>query len=203
MQKIKHTLLFLGAMLFLNVAFGQVLPDTSKNTDPSLNGQYEFMLKKSKSLYGARLINPSRLTSLWKSVNDTLKKERRQLQEARKEIKTQSDNISSLKGEVSGKENSLANATASVNEIKFLGISFEKGTYNTIVWAIILVLGAALAIVIFQSGKYRREATYRTQLYQEVADEFQAHKVKAKDKEMKLARELQDERNKWDDARGR
>ncbi|MCX3265982.1 hypothetical protein [Pedobacter agri] len=203
MQKIKHTLMFLGAMLFLNVAFGQVLPDTTKNTDPSLNGQYQFMLKKSKSLYGAKLINPSRLTGLWKSVNDTLRKERKQLQEARQEIKAQAQNISTLKGEVTGKESSLADATASVNEIKFLGISFNKGTYNTIVWVIIIVLAAGLAIVIFQSGKYRKEATYRTQLYQEVADEFQAHKVKAKDKEMKLARELQDERNKWDDARGR
>lgn len=203
MQKITPTLLFLGAMLFLNAAFAQVLPDTTKNTDPSLNGQYQFMLKKSKTLYGAKLINPSRLTSLWKSVSDTLRKERKQLQEAKLEIKTQSQNISSLKGEVSGKENSLADATASVNEIKFLGISFNKGTYNTIVWAIIIILGAGLAIVIFQSGKYRKEATYRTQLYQEVADEYQAHKIKAKDKEMKLARELQDERNKWDDARGR
>jgi len=203
MQKIKHTLMFLGAMLFLNVAFGQVLPDTTKNTDPSLNGQYQFMLKKSKSLYGAKLINPSRLTGLWKSVNDTLRKERKQLQEARQEIKAQAQNISTLKGEVTGKESSLADATASVNEIKFLGISFNKGTYNTIVWVIIIVLAAGLAIVIFQSGKYRKEATYRTQLYQEVADEFQAHKVKAKDKEMKLARELQDERNKWDDSRGR
>ncbi|KQN38328.1 hypothetical protein ASE92_02525 [Pedobacter sp. Leaf41] len=203
MQKIKHTLLFLGAMLFLNIAFGQTLPDTTKNTDPSLNGQYQFMLKKSKSLYGARLINPSRLSGVWKSVNDTLRKERKQLQEAKQEIKTQAQTISTLKGEVSGKENSLADATASVNEIKFLGISFNKGTYNTIVWAIIIILGAGLAIVIFQSGKYRKEATYRTQLYQEVADEFQAHKVKAKDKEMKLARELQDERNRWDDSRGR
>jgi hypothetical protein len=122
MQKIKHTLLFLGAMLFLNVAFAQTVPDTTKNTDPSLNGQYQFILKKSKSLYGAKLINPNRLSSLWKSVNDTLKKERKQLQEARQEIKTQAGNISSLKGEVTGKESSLANATASVNEIKFLGI---------------------------------------------------------------------------------
>jgi uncharacterized protein HemX len=203
MQKIKHTLLFLGAMLFLNVAFGQALPDTTKNTDPSLNGQYQFMLKKSKSLYGARLINPSRLSSLWKSVNDTLRKERKQLQEARQEIKSQAGNISSLKGEVNGKESSLANANAAVNEIKFLGVSFNKGTYNTIVWAIIIVLGVGLAFVIFQSGKLRHEAKYRTELYQEVADEFQAHKVKAKDKEMKLARELQDERNKWDDGRGR
>lgn len=203
MQKIKHTLLFLGAMLFLNVAFAQTVPDTTKNTDPSLNGQYQFMLKKSKSLYGAKLINPNRLSSLWKSVNDTLKKERKQLQEARKEIKTQAGNISNLKGEVTGKESSLANATASVNEIKFLGISFNKGTYNTIVWSIIIVLGIGLAFIIFQSGKLRHEAKYRTELYQEVADEFQAHKVKAKDKEMKLARELQDERNKWDEGRGR
>lgn len=203
MQKIKHTLLFLGAMLFLNVAFAQTAPDTTKNTDPSLNGQYQFMLKKSKSLYGAKLINPNRLSSLWKSVNDTLKKERKQLQEARKEIKTQAGNISNLKGEVTGKESSLANATASVNEIKFLGISFNKGTYNTIVWSIIIVLGIGLAFIIFQSGKLRHEAKYRTELYQEVADEFQAHKVKAKDKEMKLARELQDERNKWDEGRGR
>lgn len=203
MQKIKHTLLFLGAMLFLNVAFAQTAPDTTKNTDPSLNGQYQFMLKKSKSLYGAKLINPNRISSLWKSVNDTLKKERKQLQEARQEIKAQAGNISSLKGEVTGKESSLANATASVNEIKFLGISFNKGTYNTIVWSIIIVLGIGLAFVIFQSGKLRHEAKYRTELYQEVADEFQAHKVKAKDKEMKLARELQDERNKWDEGRGR
>jgi len=203
MQKIKHTLLFLGAMLFLNVAFAQTAPDTTKNTDPSLNGQYQFMLKKSKSLYGAKLINPNRLSSLWKSVNDTLKKERKQLQEARQEIKAQAGNISSLKGEVTGKESSLANATASVNEIKFLGISFNKGTYNTIVWSIIIVLGIGLAFVIFQSGKLRHEAKYRTELYQEVADEFQAYKVKAKDKEMKLARELQDERNKWDEGRGR
>ncbi|MGN7988175.1 hypothetical protein ACTJKC_12590 [Pedobacter sp. 22226] len=203
MQKIKHTLLFLAALLFVNFAFAQTKQDTTKNTDPSLNGQYNFMLSKSKSLYGARLINPTRLSALWKSVTDTLKKERKQLQEARQEIKAQAGNISSLKGEVSGKESSLANATAAVNDIKFLGISFDKGTYNTIVWAIIIVLAIGLAFVIFQSGKLRHEAKYRTELYQEVADEFQAHKVKAKDKEMKLARELQDERNKWDEGRGR
>ncbi|SER99292.1 hypothetical protein [Pedobacter rhizosphaerae] len=203
MQKPKHLLLFFMAMLMFSTTFAQVVRDTSKNADPSLNGQYNFMLSKSKNFNGARLINPSRLSSLWKSVNDTLKKERKQLQEARQQIKSQNENIAGLKTEVSGKESSLASSNAMVNEIKFLGISFNKGTYNTIVWTIIIVLAAVLAFIVFQSGKYRREAIYRTQLYQEVADEFQTHKVKAKDKEMKLARELQDERNKWDDGRGR
>lgn len=203
MQKLKHSLLLLGAFLFLNVAFAQAQQDTTKNRDPSLSGQYNFMLSKSKSLYGAKLINPSRLASLWKSVNDTLRKERKQLMEARAQIKVQNDNITALKNEVTGKESSLESSNALVSEIKFFGISFNKTTYNTIVWCIILILAAGLGIVIFQSGKYRFEATYRTQLYQEVADEFHAHKVKAKDKEMRLARELQDERNKWDEGRGR
>ena len=203
MQKFKQLFYLLSAILLLNSSLANAQQDTSKNADPSLNGQYQFMLSKSKSFSGARLINPNRLANLWKSVNDTLKKERKQLLEANTRIKSLTANISGLKTEVSGKESSLASSNAMVNEIKFLGISFDKGTYNTMVWAIIIILGAGLAFVIFQSGKYRYEATYRTQLYQEVADEFQAHKVKAKDKEMKLARELQDERNKWDEGRGR
>jgi hypothetical protein len=48
--------------------------DTVKNTDFSLNGQYQFMLSRSKFLYGAKLINPTRLNSVWKSVSDTLRK---------------------------------------------------------------------------------------------------------------------------------
>ncbi|WP_443944626.1 hypothetical protein ACJVDH_17145 [Pedobacter sp. AW1-32] len=203
MQKSKPLFLFAIAMLFISSAFAQIAQDTSKNADPSLKGQYEFMLSKSKNLSGAKLINPYRLSTLWKSVSDTLKKERKQLETARREISAQKEIINNLQKEVSGKENSLASTTAIVNEINFLGISFNKGTYNTIVWTIIIILAIGLAIVILSSGKYRREAVYRTQLYQEVADEYQAHKVKAKDKEMKLARELQDERNKWDDSPGR
>lgn len=203
MQKFKHTLLLLVALCLFNTAFGQVKPDTSKNTDPSLKGQYAFMLKKSRDLYGAKLINPTRLSALWKSVSDTLLKERKQLATAKKEIKAQNETIASIKGEMSGKESSLASANAALNEIKFLGISFEKSTYNSMVWIIIGVLAIAVTFLIFQMGKFKKEATYRTELYQEVADEYQAHKAKAKEKEMKLARELQDERNKWDESRGR
>lgn len=203
MQKLKHTLCYLVAFVFLNITLAHAQRDTTKTADPSLSGQYQFMLSKSKSLYGARLINPSRLSSLWKSVTDTLRKERKQLQEARLEIKSQSATISSLKGEVTGKESSLAGANAMVNEIKFLGISFTKGTYNIIVWSIIAVLAIALFIVIARSTKNILEAKHRTQLYEEINTEYQNYKVKANEKERKLARELQDERNKWDDAKGR
>jgi len=202
-MKLTITLYFLVAIFFLNSKLANAQQDTSKTADPSLNGQYLFMLSKSKSLYGAKMINPVRLSELWKSVGDTLKKERKQLKEATVQIKNLSGEVSTLKTEASGKESALANSNAMVNEIKFLGIGFSKTTYNTMVWGIIVLLGLGLAFVIFQSAGYRKEANYRIQLYQEVADEFQAYKTKAKEKEMKLARELQDERNRWDDANGR
>ncbi|MBB2146968.1 hypothetical protein GM921_15805 [Pedobacter sp. LMG 31464] len=177
--------------------------DTVKNTDFSLNGQYQFMLSRSKSLYGARLINPTRLNSVWKSVNDTLRKERVELKNAKAKVIEQEKTISSLKTEISGKESTLNDTTAKADEINFLGISFTKGTYSIIVWSIIIILAIALFIVIARSAKNILEAKHRTQLYDEISTEYQAYKVKTNEQQRKLARELQDERNIIEEMKSR
>jgi len=60
-----------------------------------------------------------------------------------------------------------------------------------------------LAIIILRSAKHIHEAKYRSTLYDEISQEYQNYKVKANDKEKKLARELQDERNKLDELKNR
>ncbi|WP_316771561.1 hypothetical protein [Pedobacter frigiditerrae] len=177
--------------------------DTVKNTDFSLNGQYQFMLSRSKSLNGYKLINPARLSTVWKSVSDTLKKERIELNKAKAKVAEQGKTIASLQTEVDGKETSLNNTNAKIDEINFLGISFTKGTYNIIVWSIILVLAIALFIVIARSAKNILEAKHRTQLYDEISAEYQAYKVKSNEQQRKLARELQDERNIIEEIKSR
>ncbi|WP_199141126.1 hypothetical protein [Pedobacter sp. ASV12] len=177
--------------------------DTAKNTDPSLHGQYQFMLSRSKSLNGYKLINPYRLSTLWQSVSDTLRKERVELNKAKSKIAEQAKTINSLQTDINGKETSLNNADAKVNEINFLGISFTKSTYNIIVWSIIAILAIALFVVIARSTKNILEAKHRTQLYDEVSAEYQAYKAKASEKERKLARELQDERNAMEELKSR
>lgn len=174
--------------------------DTVKNTDPSLNGQYRFMLSRTRtSADGYKMVAGYRLDQLWKSVNDTLRKEKAEKKSIQQKLTEQEKTVNYLKTEISGKDASLAENTNRVNEIRFLGIPFEKGTYNIIVWSIIGVLAIALIIVIARSGKSISEARHRTQLYNEVAEEYQAFKAKSVEKERKLARELQDERNKLDD----
>ena len=177
--------------------------DTAKNTDPSLKGQYQFMLSRSKTVNGYKLVNPNRLDAVWQSVSDTLRKERVELNKAHAKINEQAKTIVNLQGEITGKETSLSNTNAKVNEISFLGLSFTKGTYNIIVWSIILVLGLALFIVIARSAKNILEAKHRTQLYDEVSSEYQAYKAKSNEQQRKLARELQDERNIVEELKSR
>ena len=169
--------------------------DTAKNTDPSLRGQYQFMLSRSKSINGYKLINPTRLSSLWQSVTDTIRKERIELTKDRSKIVEQQQTITNLQTEVSGKESSLNDSNAKLDEINFLGISFTKGSYQMMVWSIIIILALALFVVIARSTKNILEAKHRTQLYDEISSEYQAYKSKANEQQRKLARELQDERN--------
>lgn len=181
----------------------QVPAQKAEPIDPSLKGQYELLLSKSKSLYGSKLINPYRLSAFYKSVTDTLRTNINLLKTANSKIKEQEKAIADLNDEIKGNESSLATTNSKMNEISFLGIPFSKSTYNTIVWSLIVILALSFAFVTIRSAKNIHEAKYRSNLYEEISQEYQAYKVKANDKEKKLARELQDERNKLDDYKSR
>jgi septal ring factor EnvC (AmiA/AmiB activator) len=204
MRKFIH---LLTAVLFFalntNHAAAQQTAKDSVNADPSLRGQYQSILSKSKNLNGFKVVNPTRLSSFWKSVNDTLRTERRQLPALKKQIAEEQKTIANLKAQLSEKEGALNSSNQKLDEITFLGISFSKGSYNTMVWTIILVLALALIIIIIRSAKLLHEAKYRSSLYEEISAEYQSYKVKANEKEKKLARELQDERNKLEEIKSR
>ena len=77
-------------------------------------------------------------------------------------------------------------------------MDMPKSTYNLIMWGLVVIFGAAAVFVIMRSGIYNREAKYRVKLYNELEEEYRNYKSKANEKEKKLARELQTERNKLD-----
>jgi len=171
--------------------------------DPSLKGQYELLLSRSKVYYGFKLINPYKLTLFYKNVADSIRAERIVRKKTEARLTEQNAIIAKLNDQIKGKESSLASSNSKIDEITFLGIAFSKSSYNTLVWTIIIVLGLALAFVIIRSAKSIQEAKYRTGLYEEISQEYQTYKTKANEKEKKLARELQDERNKLEDYKNR
>jgi hypothetical protein len=165
--------------------------------DHSLHGQFAELLKKTYYYQQAPLIAYN------KAINDSLNTEKRKFSDAQKRLVLQNKTITDLQGNITAKDQSLTESQSKLNEVSFLGIGMPKATYNIIMWGLVLVLGGALATVIYMSGSNRTEAAYRIKLYEELDEEFKAYKAKANDKEKKLARELQTERNKVDELMGK
>lgn len=200
MFKKLFTFLIFPALILTTSATSLQAQDTTATVDKSLAGQYREIIQKSKNNdQGFKIVNPARLSSFQRNFADSLRQTRNKLTEAQKQIAAQQKTISTLKADVTGKEQSLAESKSMVDEISMLGIHVNKSTYNWIMWGLVIVLAAALAFIVFQSTSLRKEARYRTNLYSDLAEEFQAFKTKANDKEKKLARELQTEKNRVDE----
>jgi hypothetical protein len=165
--------------------------------DKSLNGQYQYLLTKVYN-YQRPLIS-----ALWKNFSDTLNATRRKLNEAGAKLSTQTKTADSLAADIKAKEENLSASNAKVDSVSLLGIPLTKSTYNWIMWGLVAGFGAIAVIVIARSGAHSREASYRTKLYNELEEDYKTYKAKANEKEKKLARELQTERNKLDELLGK
>ncbi|MCC8424198.1 hypothetical protein [Mucilaginibacter sp. UR6-11] len=166
---------------------------TASRVDKSLNGQYQYLLTKVFS-YQRPFVE-----AFWKNFTDTLRSNRAQLKNTQDKLAEQAKTISSLQAGVAAREQQLTQT----DSISFLGAEVTKTTYNIIMWGLVLLVGTIAAVVIARSGSSRKEAAYRTTLYNELEEEFKTFKAKANEKEKKLARELQTERNKVDELTGR
>ena len=170
---------------------------TPVSTDKSLAGQYQYVLTK---IYHYQ---QPMIAALWHNVNDTLKSTIQQLKAANSKLAVQNQTIDSLRNEVKTKDQTIDDASNKSDQISLLGIPFSKTAYNLLMWGLVIGLAVILLVIILRTTGNSREAKYRTQLYEELNEEFQAYKAKANDKEKKLARELQTERNKVDELMGR
>ncbi|WP_285009354.1 hypothetical protein [Pedobacter faecalis] len=186
-------------MLAISLTTTAQLPQDSLKTGTSLQDQYKLMLSRSRTLDGYKIVNPNRLAAFWASVRDSISFGKNDLVATKKKVNSLQARLDTMDRQLRGNENALANANAKLDELQILGLSFKKGTYNAIVWSIILILALALTLTVVRSLAAVREARYRAGLYNELSEEHQRYKTKANEKEKKLARELQDERNKLEE----
>ncbi|OCX51785.1 hypothetical protein BEL04_17385 [Mucilaginibacter sp. PPCGB 2223] len=182
-------------------------PDTAKTpvklppaqpayVDNTILGQYNA-LNKNLGGYERGIVG-----AFYRNLMDTLNTARKALKDSSAKLAEQTKAMAGLQAGTAAKEQSLAESISKVNQMSFIGIPVAKTTFQYIMWGLVVVLAGAAITIYSLSGATRKEAAYRTQLYEELEEEYKAYKVKASDKEKKLARELQTERNKLDDLLG-
>lgn len=165
-------------------------------TDSNLEGQFEFIYKKSSRYQEYKVVKQVWLDQIRKNILDSIATVEGKLATSQKLTETQNSEITTLKASLTDTNSKLTNVTAEKDSITFLGSQMEKPTYKTIMWSIISLLSL---IIFFLAYKFKNANTITNEAKNtliEVEDEYEDYRRKALEREQKVRRQLQDEINK-------
>lgn len=180
---------------FLSLAALNLQAQDSLDTNP-VRQEFNELIEGSNNYQGYKVVDYDALVRL---RDNTIS----HVEELRQEIQLQKDTEDGQIEEIESLENQLAETRAELDRvnsekdnIRFLGMPLSKGSYMALMWGIVFALLIALILFIYRyknSNATTKEANKRLQ---ETEKEFDDYRVKALEKEQRLGRLLQDERNK-------
>lgn len=167
----------------------------------TINNQFEYVLQKSGDFRGTNgsmyeAVKRSILTTLQAHTNDTLKTLRKDLADTQAMVKTQANEISELKTNLSNTQASLEKTTNEKNNMSLFGLQMSKSSYNVLMWSIIGILLAMLMLFIYKYKNSHVITKEAKKALEEIEVEFEEHRKTALEREQKVRRQLQDELNK-------
>jgi len=162
----------------------------------NLQDRYLIMKDKAETFNDYKVIKISILDGVWKITMDSLQREKAALN-------TSNTTIAQMKSEVAKAEEKVKQADASLldsayerTHLNFLGISMAKSFFVTMMLILVAGLLIGLLTVLGSLKVLRKTAKEKDLTIFSLTSEFDEFRKKALQKEMKISRELQDERNK-------
>lgn len=185
---------FLIAFTTLLVGFN-CYSQTSSPKNP-INDEFSELIESSNNFKGYKVVDFEGLTSLQDKTEDYIGNLKNEITTYQVSLQTQKDTIKKLKANLASLENQLAEVTAEKDAINFIGMPLSKSTYSALMWGIIGILVLALALLLFRFKSSNARTKEFRQKFVEIEKEFEAFRAKSLEKEQRLGRQLQDERNK-------
>lgn len=198
MTKATLSLLSLCLGVLLNV---QAQETQEQNTPPkTVIEQYDQVIESSGNYNDGpkrfKVIDRTKLDSYRTQLTDSVSSLKTDITTLNKRIQDQTAEISSLNTNLTNTQKTLEDNNLEKDSINFFGAQMSKGSYQTLMWSIIGVLFLGLSLFIFKF-KSSNTLTYQAKRkLEELELDFDDYKRKALEKEQKLGRQLQDERNK-------
>jgi len=184
--------------LFLSYAPQINAQDFNSSETPILDG-FTTLIEKSNDYQGYKVVDYNDLVSLKKNTIEFIAFLKNEITTQQNSIDQQKDEISELKASLETTKQNLVAVTAEKDAITFLGIPFSKGSYMALMWGIVAALIIALLFFIFRFKKGNIQTTEAKKNLLLTEKEFEDYRAKALEKEQRLGRLLQDERNRSSD----
>lgn len=162
----------------------------------TIEDQFDSLIKNSNRYQEYRVIKTAGINKLKSNILDSIVASRKKLSEANQTFNLQKTTIDSLTTALKNSKENLISLKNEMESIGFIGINFNKGTFKTMVFSIILVL---LILLLFFITKFKQSNIITVQAKQDLKvleEEFELHRKTALEREQKVRRQLQDELNK-------
>ncbi len=167
----------------------------------TLEARYKEMKSASQTFKDYKVIKESVLDKVWKVTTDSIKEKEKQLAEAKKEIEGLKEQVSTTRKSMEAQEASIKDVLYDSTHISVLGIPFAKSLFILLTAAVLGGLGFLLSLAFARVKIANGLVKEKTLIADSIAHEFEDFKKKSMEKNTKLSRELQNERNKWQEHR--
>lgn len=174
----------------------QPVGEVGAETTLTVRERYLLMKSKSQSFKDYKVIKETVLDGVWKIFQDSLHAKQVNIAQANDSLKKLNASVQLAKVTLKEKEDSVAMLTHAGTHVTLLGIDLLKSVFITIALSIIAGSIFFTVILLGRLKIMHINLTEKTGSFDTIQLEFQEYKRKAMEKQTKLSRELQDERNK-------
>ncbi len=134
-----------------------------------------------------RAVREDLFQKIKKNVNDTLSSLHQRISSLNKQTSTLNSTIDTLNSKLSTTQSNLDNVTKSKNSVSLLGMEVEKGTYNSIMWSIIIILILLLLTGFLVFKRNQNVVINRNKDLEDLKAEFEAYRKTSREAREKMA----------------
>lgn len=163
----------------------------------TLDSQMRYLIEKSNNYQQYEVIPKEWMVKMRKNLSDSLTEIQSELSSLNNQISSQQETIDNLEMELSNTRSELEETSAAKDNMNFVGtVPMQKPLYRVVMWSIIGGLLVLLIIFILRFNRNNRSTKGLRSRLSEIQEEMDQQKKRSLEREQKLSRELQDERNK-------
>lgn len=179
---------------FILLAVNTTVAQTPGET--TIAEKFQELITSSNNFKGYKVVDTDQLTTLQELTSNRITELKEEIASSQEAFKVQEAEMRELQAQLETLQEKLTTVTAQKDEIAFLGMSLSKGAYNTTMWSLVGILILALALFVVRFKRSHVHTTEARKNLAELEKEFDEYRAKALEKEQRLGRLLQDEKNK-------
>ncbi len=188
---------FLAIAFFCtSLSFSQNTENEEQDQQPSAVENLETVVDRSNDYQQYKVVEKVEINAAIKKVFTAFDLLSTEISSLKDSIQSQDKQIQSLNTGVSDLNKELSSLQNEKDEIVFLGMPLTKSGYKTMTWSIIVVLIILLFLFIFKYNRSNLLTKEAKQNLKNLDADYESYKRISLEKQQKLGRELQDEKNK-------